>query len=242
MDCTKFLFFTFTIGFLVTSCSSGNQQKEDESSQSVETIEYLDATVVSSDNYKLLSEDGNVRLIEMTLEAGTMDSLHSHNYESVYFLTGGKVKIYVGDELMEAEIPDGHVMHHGPWNHIVENVGETTVRAILFEQMKKGDSIGLEENFIDPVLVAAENYTLLSQEGNVRVISMTLMPGQSDIEHSHMTETVYFISGGKAKIYAGEEVMEADLPDGHVMHHGPWTHRVENVGETSIQAIIFERI
>jgi beta-alanine degradation protein BauB len=108
--------------------------------------------------------------------------------------------------------------------------------------MEKGDSTGLEENFMDPVLVAADNYTLLSQEGNVRVISMTLMPGQSDIEHSHMTETVYFISGGKAKIYAGEEVMEADLPDGHVMHHGPWTHRVENVGETSIQAIIFERI
>ena len=36
------------------------------------------------------------------------------------------------------------------------------------------------------------------------------------------------------------EVMEADIPNGHVMWHEEWTHRVENVGTTDIQAIIVE--
>ena len=95
-------------------------------------------------------------------------------------------------------------------------------------------------NYIDAVEAASENYKLLSQEGNVRVIEMDLKAGQIDNEHSHHSETVYFIKGGKVRIHVGDEIMEADIPDGHAMHHGPWTHRVENVGDTDIKVIIFE--
>lgn len=35
--------------------------------------------------------------------------------------------------------------------------------------------------------------------------------------------------------------MEVDIPDGHVMAHEPWTHTVENIGDTDIHAILFER-
>jgi len=34
--------------------------------------------------------------------------------------------------------------------------------------------------------------------------------------------------------------VEADLPDGHVMWHEPWTHRVQNVGTSDIRAVIVE--
>ncbi|MGB0176588.1 MAG: cupin domain-containing protein, partial [Owenweeksia sp.] len=97
------------------------------------------------------------------------------------------------------------------------------------------------KNYIDPIVAAADNYRLLSQEGNVRVIEMRLEPGQIDNEHSHPSETVYFINGGKLRIHVGNnEPMEAEIPDGHVMHHGPWTHRVENIGKNTVLAIIFE--
>lgn len=96
--------------------------------------------------------------------------------------------------------------------------------------------------YIDPIEVASENYKLLSQEGDVRVIEMNLAPGEIDNEHSHPSETVYFLQGGKVRIHTDGETMEADIPDGHVMHHGPWTHRVENIGDTPIKAIIFELI
>lgn len=59
---------------------------------------YIDAIEAASDNYKLLSQEGNVRVIEMNLKAGQIDNEHSHHSETVYFIKGGKVKIHVGDE------------------------------------------------------------------------------------------------------------------------------------------------
>lgn len=50
---------------------------------------YIDATVAASANYKLLSEEGNVRVIEMTLKPGEQDNQHSHHSETVYFKSGG---------------------------------------------------------------------------------------------------------------------------------------------------------
>ena len=99
------------------------------------------------------------------------------------------------------------------------------------------------DNYIDAVQAAPENYKLLSEEGKIRVIEMTLPPGVIDNEHSHHNETVYFIQGSKCKIHLPDgEAMEVDIPDGHVMHHGPWTHRVENLGDKPVKAIIFEQM
>ena len=70
---------------------------------------------------------------------------------------------------------------------------------------------------------------------------MDLKAGESDVTHSHPSETVYFVKGGKAKIHLSDGgAMEADIPDGHVMWHEEWTHRVENQGTTDILAIIVE--
>ena len=97
------------------------------------------------------------------------------------------------------------------------------------------------ERYIDPTVASPEQYTLLSEEDGVRVIKMSLKAGETDLEHSHRYETVYFITGGKVRIHLPNgESMEAEIPDGHVMHHEPWTHTVENIGDTDINAIIFE--
>ena len=53
-------------------------------------MEYKDPIEVSPDNYRLLLEDGDYRLVEMSLPAGTSDIEHSHPDEMVYFITGGK--------------------------------------------------------------------------------------------------------------------------------------------------------
>ncbi len=44
---------------------------------------YIDAVEAGSDNYKLLSEEGSIRVIEMSLNPGEMDNEHSHHSESV---------------------------------------------------------------------------------------------------------------------------------------------------------------
>ncbi len=98
--------------------------------------DYIDAVVAASDNYKLLSEEGKIRVIEMNLRVGEIDNEHSHHSETVYFIQGSKVRIHLPDgESMEADIPNGHVMHHGPWTHRVENIGDKDIKAIIVEQM-----------------------------------------------------------------------------------------------------------
>ncbi len=96
-------------------------------------------------------------------------------------------------------------------------------------------------DYIDPVVASPNNYKLLMENEEVRVVEMTLKAGEIDNEHSHLPETAYFISGGKIKIHVPDaDAMEADIPDGHVMWHEPWTHRVENVGTSDVKAILVE--
>ena len=95
--------------------------------------------------------------------------------------------------------------------------------------------------YIDPVEASPDNYKLLIEEGNTRIVEMRIKAGESDITHSHPSELVYFVKGGKARVHMeGGETMEAEFPDGGVMAHGAWTHRVENIGDDDIHAIIFE--
>jgi flavin reductase (DIM6/NTAB) family NADH-FMN oxidoreductase RutF len=50
---------------------------------------------------------------------------------------------------------------------------------------------------------------------------------------------VSFVEVGDHSLFVGE-VMEAEVPDGFVLPHDAWTHRVENVGSTDVRAIIYE--
>ncbi len=95
--------------------------------------------------------------------------------------------------------------------------------------------------YIDPVEASPDNYRVLLETDAYRMLEMRVPAGTSDIEHSHPSEAVYFVSGGKARVHLPDgETMDAEFPDGGVMEHDEWTHRVENTGDTDIVAVIFE--
>lgn len=95
--------------------------------------------------------------------------------------------------------------------------------------------------YIDPIESSPANNKLLFEDEKHRVLEMSVKAGEKDNEHSHPAEVVYFISGGSAMITLTDgQVMEADIPDGHVMASEAWTHTVENTGTKDIRAIIFE--
>jgi mannose-6-phosphate isomerase-like protein (cupin superfamily) len=95
--------------------------------------------------------------------------------------------------------------------------------------------------YIDPVAASPKNYKSVLENDEVRVLEMILKAGEKDAVHSHPSETVYFVKGGKARIHLPDgNNAEIDLPDGHVMWHEEWTHQVENIGNSDIRAIIVE--
>ena len=95
--------------------------------------------------------------------------------------------------------------------------------------------------YIDPVQASPSSYKLLFEDEVHRVLEMNLKAGEQDNEHSHTSEIVYFITGSSVRIHLPDgQKVEADIPDGHVMSHEPWTHTVENTGTKDLKAIIFE--
>ncbi len=95
--------------------------------------------------------------------------------------------------------------------------------------------------YIDPVDVSPGNYKLLFENEHVRVLQMSLNAGEIDNEHSHPSETVYFIRGGKLRVHLPDaDAVELEVPDGGVIWHEPWTHRVENAGNSDVLAVIVE--
>jgi quercetin dioxygenase-like cupin family protein len=95
---------------------------------------YIDPVEVSPDNYKVLLENDQVCVLEMTLKAGESDVMHSHPNETVYFEAGGSVVVHLPDgSTSEMEPPDGLVVAFDAWTHRVQNVGTTDIRAIIFE-------------------------------------------------------------------------------------------------------------
>ncbi len=94
---------------------------------------YIDPVESSPNNYKVLQENDQVRMLEMIVPPGESDNLHSHPDEAVYFITGGKARVTVGDEQVEMELPDGASMLHEAWTHQVTNIGDTEIRAIIVE-------------------------------------------------------------------------------------------------------------
>ena len=90
-------------------------------------------------------------------------------------------------------------------------------------------------------IASPEMYEVLLENDRALVLKMVLKPGESDAFHRHNNETVYFEKGSKLKIETlGGEPVVADVPDGHVMWHEAWTHRVTNLGEQTAIAIIIE--
>lgn len=85
---------------------------------------YIDPVEVSPDNYKVVLENDHVRVLEMNLKVGEKDEMHSHPSETVYFVTGSKVKV---------AMPDRFLMYHEEWTHQVENISTADLKVIVVE-------------------------------------------------------------------------------------------------------------
>jgi quercetin dioxygenase-like cupin family protein len=236
------------IGGLLAGCS---KEQEEESNQPTDipadpvsmNPDSLDPIDLAPDFYSVLLEDERVRVLSFELPAGERDVFHYHPHEVGYFVTGGRIRVFApGGFFNVFDVPDSLARTHGPWLHAQETIGETDVYGIVVE-IKDGarDNAGVVPDGMGAPDVAPEVYTVMSVDERARIMEMKLPAGASDREHSHPAEVAFFLKGGKARIHLPDgESMEVEVPDGGLISHEAWTHRVENIGETDIHAIIFE--
>jgi len=101
-----------------------------------------DMAKVAPKNTKVLLDNDQVRVIEVSLKPGDKLPMHSHPANVVYFVTGGKTKTTTADgKVTETEHKAGEAMWSEPITHSNENIGNAATKALVVE-MKAGKQGG----------------------------------------------------------------------------------------------------
>ena len=96
-----------------------------------------DPSKVSPEIYKVLLDNDDVTVMEVTFKPGQGDNMHSHLVHTVYVIQGGKIKLTMPDGTSkEMEVPSGASMHLGPATHQATNTGETELKLLAVEHKK----------------------------------------------------------------------------------------------------------
>lgn len=93
-----------------------------------------DAEKVSPKVVKLLFENDRVRVLETISNPGDREDWHSHPANVLHILAGGKLRITTRDgKVSVADFKTGETLYRPPVTHSAENIGTTTLHAIIVE-------------------------------------------------------------------------------------------------------------
>jgi quercetin dioxygenase-like cupin family protein len=204
--------------------------------QSTET----DPVSVSPDKYKVLLENDRVRVVEYSIKPGERDQPHTHPPKISYVVTGGSLRIHVGDTSFVSNDSTGEVSWRGTVpRHFAENVGNTPVRIVLFE-VKRVDSEKAPASQ-DPALVVPTDVSVRLENDSVRVIEALIPPGFKEKLHTHPPYVTYVLDGGNVRLHNSDGTSrDAELKPGQAYFTDRITHWAENTGTSTLHLILVE--
>lgn len=94
----------------------------------------------------------------------------------------------------------------------------------------------------DPVKVAPDNYKVLLNNDQVRVLEFTDQPGDKIGMHTHANDyLVYFVAPMKRRFGMPDgKMVDVEAPSGEARWLGPVTHTEENIGDEGAHVVIVE--
>ena len=99
-----------------------------------------DPVKVAPDVYRVILENDQVRVLSVTLKPGGKSLMHSHPANFVYTLNASKVRFSTpGGKSVDVDLKTGNCIWNEAQTHASENLGTTTVRALVVE-MKEPSS------------------------------------------------------------------------------------------------------
>ncbi len=94
----------------------------------------VDPVKIAAGNYKAIFENDRVRVVDVFYKPGEKAVMHSHPSTLSYFLTSFKAKfIFPDGTSRDLEGKAGEAILQDGFSHAVENIGSTTVHALLVE-------------------------------------------------------------------------------------------------------------
>jgi quercetin dioxygenase-like cupin family protein len=93
----------------------------------------------------------------------------------------------------------------------------------------------------DPVKAAPDVYKVILENTHVRVLSVTMKPGGKSPMHSHPANVVYTLNDSKVRFTTPDgKSVDVDLKAGNCIWNEAQTHASENLGTTTVRALVFE--
>jgi len=93
----------------------------------------------------------------------------------------------------------------------------------------------------DMVKVAPNNSKVLVDNDRVRVVEVTVKPGEKLPMHSHPPYIAYFVTAAKIKTTTADgKVTEIEHKAGDAVWSEPVTHANENIGTTTSKVVVTE--
>ncbi len=84
-------------------------------------------------------------------------------------------------------------------------------------------------------------YTVLWENDEIRVVEHLLAPGAREPMHFHPRMIGYFLETSTVRITESNgTTVEPVLTKGTIGQAGPWTHEIENIGQTPLHSLIVE--
>jgi hypothetical protein len=108
----------------------------------------LDPVTTNPDNYKIVFENDQVRVLEYTDKPGHLTTPHEHPDSVMYTLSSFKRRLISDKGQTEVEIKAGTTSWLSAQTHAGENIGDTDTR-VIFVELKGSQS---NEDILGPLV------------------------------------------------------------------------------------------
>lgn len=203
-----------------------------------------DPAKVASDNYKVIFENDDVRVLEVTGKAGDKGAMHSHPDHVVYAMNACKVKFTFADgKSKDVDMKAGEAKWTPAETHESQILDGKDFKVVIFEMKKPaGAKPSKMADAEDQAKTSADVTKVILENDRVRVLETRLKPGAKLIKHSHPAHVAYAVSSAKVKFttFPGDQTDEKSMAAGQAFATGPVTHVVENIGSTDAHSLLVE--
>jgi hypothetical protein len=204
------------------------------------------AAAAYGQDIKVLLDNDWVTVTHIIDHPGDKRPTHTHKDSVVIALTDHKRRV-IGETTRDIDVKANAAMWFADVTHSEENIGKTDGELLIVDVKKRS---GLTANDpMDAVTAAPKNHKILFENDRVRVLAVTVEPGEKEPLHKHtMPAVIYVISR--------EDILDTDsggktLLDTRALTNPPtknfavWiesqpAHHVQNRAKTPVKLIRVE--
>ena len=155
----------------------------------------------SAQEVKVLLDNEWVKVTRVIDKPGDKRGTHSHKNTVVIALSDHKRRV-VGERAQEVDVKAGQAMWFADVTHSEENIGKTDGELLIVEVKKPAgswkptstnDDPSKWADSLDAVVAAPGNHRKVLENDRVRVLDVTVAPGEREALHMHRMPSLLYI-------------------------------------------------